>query len=104
MLAGVLALAPLASLLLMVSYRVVSPWWLSLTLRVAVVEVALSVVPSVMPVVRSLRALLWFTASLMLLMLFVVGCNMVVGCFLVLVQWWRGCLRCRARCWGCWCC
>ena len=39
--------------------RVVSPWWLSLTLRVAVGEVALSVVPSVMPVVRSLRALLW---------------------------------------------
>ena len=74
-----LALAPLVSLLPMVSYRVVSPWWLSLTLRVAVGEVALSVVPSVMPVVRSLRALLWFTASLMLLMLLVVGVGLCVG-------------------------
>ena len=63
----------------MVSYRVVSPWWLSLTLRVAVGEVALSVVPSEMPVVRSLRALLWFTASLMLLMLLVVGVGLWVG-------------------------
>ena len=53
LLAGVLALAPLVSLLPMVSYQVVSPWWLSLTLWVAVGEVALSVVPSVMPVVRS---------------------------------------------------
>ena len=78
-LAGVLALAPLVSLLPMVSYRVVSPWWLSLTLRVAVGEVALSVVPSVMPVVRSLRVLLWFTASLMLLMLLVVGVGLCVG-------------------------
>ena len=75
-----LALAPLASLLPMVSYRVVSPWWLSLTLRVAVGEVALSVVPSVMPVVRSLRALLRFTASLMLLMLLLVGVGLCVGC------------------------
>ena len=33
---------------------------------------------SVIPVVRSLRALLWFTASLMLLMLLVVG--LCVGC------------------------
>ena len=79
-LAGVLALAPLVSLLPMVSYRVVSPWWLLLTLRVAVGEVALSVVPSVMPVVRSLRALLWFTASLMLLMLLVVGVGLCMGC------------------------
>ena len=79
-LAGVLALAPLVSLLPMVSYRVVSPWWLSLTLWVAVGEVALSVVPSVLPVVRSLRALLWFTASLMLLMLLVVGVGLRVGC------------------------
>ena len=75
-----LALAPLVSLLPMVSYRVVSPWWLSLTLRVAVGEVPLSVVPSVMPVVRSLRVLLWFTASLMLLMLLVVGVGLCVGC------------------------
>ena len=74
-----LALAPLVFLLPMVSYRVVSPWWLSLTLRVAVGEVAVSVVPSVMPVVRSLRALLWFTASLMLLMLLVVGVGLCVG-------------------------
>ena len=79
-LAGVFALAPLVLLLPMVSYRVVSPWWLLLTLRVAVGEVALSVVPSVMPVVRSLRALLWFTASLMLLMLLLVGLSLCVGC------------------------
>ena len=79
LLAGVLALAPLVLLLPMVSSRVVSPWWLSLTLRVAVGEVALSVVPSVMPVVRSLRALLWFRASLMLLMLLVVGVGLCVG-------------------------
>ena len=79
-LAGVLALAPLVSMLPMVSCRVVSPWWLSLTLRVAVGEVALSVVPSVMPVVRLLRALLWFTASLMLFMLLVVGVGLCVGC------------------------
>ena len=79
-LAGVLAPAPLVSLLPMVSYRVVLPWWLSLTLRVAVGEVALSAVPSVMPVVRSLRALLWFTAPLMLLMLLVVGVGLCVGC------------------------
>ena len=32
-----------------------------------------------MPVVRSLRALLWFTASLMLLMLLVVGLGLCVG-------------------------
>ena len=74
-----LALAPLVSLLPMVSYRVVLLWWLSLTLRVAVGEVALSVVPSVMPVVSSLRALLWFAASLMLLMLLVVGVGLCVG-------------------------
>ena len=79
-LAGVLALAPLVSLLPMVSYQVVSPWWLSLTLRIAVGEVALLVVPSMMPVVRSLRALLWFTASLMLLMLLVAGVGLCVGC------------------------
>ena len=79
LLAGVLALAPLQSLLPMASYRVVSPWWLSLTLRVVVAEVALSVVLSVMPVVRLLRALLWFTASLMLLMLLVVGVGLCVG-------------------------
>ena len=74
-----LALAPLVSLLPMVLYRSVSPWWLSLTLWVAVGEVALFVVPSVMPMVRSLRALLWFTASLMLLMLLVVGVGLYVG-------------------------
>ena len=79
-LAGVLALAPLVSLLPMVSYRVVSLWWLSLTLRVAVCEVALSVVPSVMPLVRWLRALLWFPAAVMLWMLLVVGVGLCVGC------------------------
>ena len=77
LLAGVLA--PLVSLMLMVFYRVVLPWWLSLTLWVVVAEVALSVVLSVMPVVRSLRALLWFTASLMLLMLLVVDVGLCVG-------------------------
>ena len=77
LLAGVLA--PLVSLMSMVLYRVVSPWWLSLTLWIVVAEVALSVVLSVMPVVRSLRALLWFTASLMLLMLLVVGVGLCVG-------------------------
>ena len=64
LLAGVVGL--LASLMSMVLYGVVSPWWLSLTLWVVVAEVAPSVVLSVMPVVRSLRALLWFTASLIL--------------------------------------
>ena len=34
---------------------------------------------SVTPVVRSLRALLWFTASLMLLMLLVVGVGLCLG-------------------------
>ena len=77
LLAGVLA--PLVSLMSMVLYRVVSPWWLSLTLWVVVAEVTLSVVLSVMPVVRSLRALLWFTASLMLLMLLVVDVGLCVG-------------------------
>ena len=63
----------------MVLHRLVWPWWLSLTLRVAVAEVALLVVLSVMPVVRSLRALLWFTVSLMLLMLLVVCVGLCVG-------------------------
>ena len=76
-LAGVLA--PLVSLMSMVLYRVVSPWRPSLTLWVVVAEVALSVAVSVMPLVRSLRALLWFTASLMLLMLLVVGVGLCVG-------------------------
>ena len=49
-LAGVLA--PLVSLMSMVLYRVVSPWWLSLTLWVVVAEVPLWVVVSMMPVVR----------------------------------------------------
>ena len=75
--AGVLA--PLVSLMSMVLYRVVSLWWLSLMFLVVVAEVALSVAVSVMPVVRSLRALLWFTASLMLLMLLVVGVGLCVG-------------------------
>ena len=57
----------------------VSPWWLSLTLRVAVAEVTLSVVVLVMPVVMSLWALLWLTASLMWLMLLVAGLGPCVG-------------------------
>ena len=130
-LAGGLALAPSVSLLPMASYRDAGCGML----QVAVGEVALPVVPSVMPVVRSLRALLWFTVPLMLLMLLVVGvglcvgcqwlllllvvvlgagrwvarlerlgCNLAAGWFLVLVRCWRGCLRRRAGCWGCWCC
>ena len=83
-----LALAPLVSLLPMVSYRVVSPWWLSLTLRVAVGEVALSVVPSVMPVVRSLRALLWFTASLILVDAAGGWCGSVCGLSVACVRGW----------------
>ena len=87
----------------MVLYRVVSPWWLSLTLRVAVAEVALSVVVSVTAVVRSLRALLWFMASLMLLMLLLVGVGLCsVGQWPVFGGWrwvvpvalsWRVCSR-----------
>ena len=73
-LAGVFA--PLASLMSMVLYRAVSPWRLSLTLWVVVAEVALSVALSVMPVVRSL---LWYTASLMSLMLLLVGVGLCVG-------------------------
>ena len=66
LLAGVLALAPLGVVdaVGVVPGGVAVVAWLSLTLRVAVAEVSLSVVVSVMPVVRSLRALLWFTASL----------------------------------------
>ena len=73
-------------------YRVVSPWWLSLSV-VAVAEVALSVVLLVMPMARPLRALLRFTASLMLLMLLVVGLGPCVG-----GQWlvFGGCLCSRA--------
>ena len=66
-------------MVLQASYRVVSPWWLSLTLRVVVAEIALSVVLLVMPVARPLKALLWFTASLMVLMLLVVGVGPCVG-------------------------
>ena len=72
-------LGPLVSLMSMVLYRAVSPWRLPLTLWVVAAEVALSVVVSMMPVVRSLRALLWFTASLTLLMLLVVGVGLCVG-------------------------
>ena len=55
---------------------VVSPWRLLLTLWLVVAEVALSVAVSVIPVVRSL---LEFTASLMLLMLLLVGVGLCVG-------------------------
>ena len=70
---------PLVSLMPMVLYRVVSPWWLSLTSGLLFPVVALSVVVSVTPVVRSLRALSWFTASLMLLMLLVGGVGLFLG-------------------------
>ena len=72
-------LAPLVSLMPMVLYRAVSPWRLPLTLWVVVAEAALSVAVSVMPVVRSLWASLWFTASRTLLMLLVVGVGLCVG-------------------------
>ena len=72
-------LAPLVSLMSMVLYRAVSPWRLPLTLWVVVAEVALSVAVSVISVVKSLRALLWFTASLMLLMLLVVNVGLCSG-------------------------
>ena len=87
LLAGVLALAVVAvpgvgpslvswmRMVLLALYRVVSPWWLLLTFWVAVAEVALSV----MPVARPLRALLRFTASLILLTLLVVGVGPCVG-------------------------
>ena len=89
----------------MVLHRVVSLWWLSLTLGVAVAEVALSLVLSVMPVVRLLRSLLWFTASLMLLMLLVVGVGLCVG-----GQWpvfgggrWLVPVALSGRVWSRWC-
>ena len=88
LLAAVLALAPLVSLLRMVSYRVVSPWWLSLMPRVGVGEVALSVVLSVKPVVRSLRALLWFTVSLMLFTAAGGWCGSVCGLSVACVRGW----------------
>ena len=69
------SLVSLMPMVLQAFYRVVSLWWLSLTLRVAVAEVALSVTP----VARPLQALLRFTASLMLLMLLVVGVGPCVG-------------------------
>ena len=69
----------LVSLMSMVLYRAASLWRLPLTLWVVVAEVALSVAVSVMPVVKSLRALLWFTPTLMLLMLLVVGVGLCSG-------------------------
>ena len=72
-------LAPLVSLMPMVLYRAVSPWQLPLTLWFVVAEAALPVSVSVMSVVRSLWAPLWFTASRTLLMLLVVGVGLCVG-------------------------
>ena len=69
------SLVSLMPMVLQAFYRLVSPCWVSLTFRVAVAEVALSV----LPVSRPLRALLRFTASLMLLMLLVVGVGPCVG-------------------------
>ena len=69
------SLVSLMPMVLQALYRVVSPWWLSLTLRVAIAEVALSV----MPVARALRALLRVTGSVMLLMLLMVGVGPCVG-------------------------
>ena len=69
------SLVSLMPMVVQALYRVVSLWWLLLALRVAVAEVALSVTP----VARLLRALLRFTASLMLLMLLVVGVGRCLG-------------------------
>ena len=63
----------------MVLYRAVSTWRLPLTLWFVVAEAALPVSVSVMSVVRSLWAPLWFTASRTLLMLLVVGVGLCVG-------------------------
>ena len=86
----------LVSLMPMALYRVVSPRWLSLTLRVAVAEVALSVVLLVMPVAMPLRALLRFTASLMLLMLLVVGFGSMCGRSVACVRGWAAFVPGRA--------
>ena len=72
-------LVPLVSLMPMVSYRAVSPWRLPLTLWFVGAEAELLVSVSVMSVVRSLWAPLWFTASRTLLMLVVVGVGLCVG-------------------------
>ena len=72
-------LAPLVSLMPMVLYRAVSPWRLPLTLWFVGAEAALPVAVSVMSVVRSLWAPLWFTASRTLLTLLVVGVGLCVG-------------------------
>ena len=71
--------APLVSLMPMVLYRAVSPWRLPLTPWFVGAEAALLVSVSVMSVVRSLWAPLWFTASRTLLMLVVVGVGLCVG-------------------------
>ena len=72
-------LAPLVSLMPIVLYRAVPPWRLPLTLWFVVAEAALPVAVSVMSVVRSLWAPLWFTVSRTLLMLLVVGVGLCVG-------------------------
>ena len=72
-------LAPLVLLMPMVSYRAVLPWRLLLTLWFVGAEAVLPVSVSVMPVVRSLWASLWFSASRTLLMLVVVGVGLCVG-------------------------
>ena len=103
LLAGVLALAPLgvvdADVFVPGGVAVVA--WLSLTLKVAVAEVSLSVVVSVTPVVRSLRALLCFTPSLMMLMLLVVGVGLCLGAGWFL---WLCLGGCAVGGMGCWCC
>ena len=72
-------LAPLVLLMPMVLYRAVLPWQLPLTLWFVGAEAVLPVSVSVMPVVRSLWASLWFSASRTLLMLVVVGVGLCVG-------------------------
>ena len=71
-------LAPLVLLMPMVLYRAVLPWRLPLTLWFVGAEAVLPVSVSVMPVVRSLWASLWFLASRTLLMLVVVGVGLCV--------------------------
>ena len=72
-------LAPLVLLMPMVLYRAVLLWRLPLTLWFVGAEAVLPVSVSVMPVLRSLWASLWFSTSQTLLMLVVVGVGLCVG-------------------------
>ena len=98
-------LAPLVSLTPMVLYLAVSPWRLPLTLWVVVAEAALSVAVSMMPVVKSLWASLWFTASRTLLMLLAVGVGLCVGGQRLVFRggWWSVSVALSGRVCSRWC-